>query len=160
MIDSVWKRAIFSVMFFWIGIHAVGFGMTENGFDHPRNPVWAALSEIFQAEIMILHCLFWCGVAVGAIFVVSQLCRMAFAQEKITADINNPEKSHNTGQAQTEKFKSAATKLEKQNHQPADSAPSDVPIANQAAQKPEPPKPPPDPGALKQKAIDQILRGY
>lgn len=160
MIDSVFKRAIFSFAFFWIGIHAVGFGMAENGFDHPRNPVWAALSGLFQAEVIILRGLFCCGVVSGVIFIAAKIYQTALTPEKTAADINDSGANHNLEKSQAEKLEPGAIKLAKQNHQPQDSPPSATAVEIQIEQVQEPPKAPPTPGALKHKAIDQILRGY
>jgi hypothetical protein len=57
--QNLGMRLLIACLIFWGGLHAIGFGMMENGSAVRGNPVWEMFGGLFDLEWMVLK-----GVAV------------------------------------------------------------------------------------------------
>ena len=139
------KRTLGASIFMWLGLHGCGLGLLLNGYASPRNPVWCLLSGLFRLEIIALEIAAVVVLAAVAYCLVTFLVRASAKPEK--SPLPEPAPKVDTNPLPE--------------CQPTPKALAEKPAE---AVKPEPlPEPkPPEPTAeeLKQKAIEQILRGY
>jgi hypothetical protein len=150
------KRAAISFGIMWIGFHVIGLGMIDNGSNIRGNPAWDFLSALFDFELWLLKA----GVLVaGVIFLVPVVYNVI--------DMIFRKRRHKKEKLQSKILESAVTIERLESHivdslTAAETKP--IPeIAVAVAVKQESPRPvivEKSPEELKQKAIEQLLRGW
>jgi hypothetical protein len=68
--QNLGMRFVVGCLFFWGGLHVVGFGMTENGSAVRGNPVWEILAPLFDLEWMVLKGVAFTALAAAGVVVV------------------------------------------------------------------------------------------
>lgn len=144
--NFVW-RFVLTLTLFWVGVHLIGFAMIEVGANQPWNPTWKIFQAVWKVELSIL--LIFVQVmgflfAVGAIGVIVHFTIRTFSPKpkmKISVESQSvtPEKPVTL-------LPEAKPKADNFLLTPAQPA-----IQKQTGPTPE---------ELKQKAIQQIIRGY
>lgn len=155
-------RAIGSLVIFVVGLNVIYFGCLENGSNHPGNPAWGLLSGFAQLEVWLL----W-GFGIAAL---GWLVIQAFAgiresmdrAEERQADLARErmlESARAEYRRDEEKREAFAKKMQEEAEAyyqaEAKLRPKPVPIEpTPVAEKPKP-----SPRSLKEKAIEDILKG-
>lgn len=147
------KRFLFSLIFFYLGLHVIALMIYESGTNTRDNIVWQFLSSLLTAEVFIIKAV----LAILATYFIGLVITALF--ETLTQPLKNDEDSkvnHHLNQ-------SVAT-----NPSPISQLEVIVQDDSQkflpAELKPDPPDPPIEPvkptqEEMKQKAIEELLRG-
>lgn len=141
--DNFINRAIFAMVFLWLGLHGIGFGMIANGGNHPRNPVWRILSGLYDVEIWLLKTIL-IGALCWFLILIVHFIFSEQPQKEGPKNIASSEEKHFSVNENPSKSIVAATKAE-----------TEIP-------KPKVTQPTPrekSPEELKAEAIKQLTRG-
>ena len=130
-------RLIFSILFFILGIHLVALGIYWNGTNTSANPAWVLLSALMSLEWFLIK----------AVIIISLGLFVFYIFGSATFTSNPSSKLVEPKPAVTPPSPAIATPPKQ----------IEVVIKDEA---PLPEPTPPTPEELKEKAINQILRGY
>lgn len=120
-----------------VGLNVVAFGVWSNGGAHRGNPVWRALSSFLNFEVFIIK---W-SLAVGLAYLLYSLLRVAQEPKTVDPPLMKPEVPKPPPVTQQHEFETTP------HVKPTESTPLLIP-------------PTPSTEDLKQKAIEQIVRGF
>jgi len=162
-------RLVFAVLIFWGGLHFIGWGIVFAGVDVPGNPVWPALSHLFDFELSVLSGLYFILKIAAGLAALGGVVWVVFAVSSWVSEYRDQRKSS----AHARRVESLPPHpkpipTQSQGWEPqSNTAPAPSPnvqAITQAIPIPEPiPEPRPvRPSAkeLKKRAIEQITRGY
>jgi hypothetical protein len=116
--------------------------------------------DFFSLEVLAFKCLLGCGILVGGYHIIQRVPKVPHTHGENISSLNDSEPSPDAAPVKTETLPRSDIQTPLQNHQSEVRQPVQPSAQEQPEKFPDSPKPPADPEALKQKAIDQILRGY
>jgi len=152
MFNDFLTRLIAAVGVFLAGLHVIGWGMTENGSAHPRNPIWRSLSAFFAFELDALKFLGWVALSLTASFIVIRVVlglRTTLSPEESSDSMREVTKYASTSIPTYSSVLSTGTGA---------TAMTATPLPERRPEMAMP-RPTPTPEELKKKAIEQILKG-
>lgn len=155
-------RAIGALIIFVVGLNVIYFGCLENGSNHRGNPTWGFLSGFAQLEVWLIYAL---GIAALGWFGVQALVGIREsiddAEERQAGRVR--ERMLESARAEYRRDDEKREAFAKQMREEADAyyaaeaklRPKPAPVES----TPVPEKPKPSPRSLKEKAIEDILKG-
>lgn len=143
------QRALIGFGILWFGLHGIGFAMMENGSSFRGNPAWDILMRLYRIEVAVFQVVVFGGIAIGSSIMFVTLMAAIFKKPETFKEKYPP---------LPEKKISVPLPMRSEDAR-AQSPTSLIEIAKEPiVERPRAKEITPE--ELKEKAIEQILRGF
>lgn len=148
------KRFLFSLIFFYLGLHVIALLIYESGTNTRDNIVWQALSSLIAAEVSIFKAVLVISAIGFVVLIITVLFEILTDKRK--NDETSKEDPHLTQSVSADPTPPSRTEVVVQD---------DFQKSKPAEIKPDPPDPPIEPAKptvdeMKESAIEELLRGH